>query len=301
MPYQEPQMNSPTTRMSNGQLTVEIAALGAELQSLTTSDGRSWLWNGDPAFWTGRSPVLFPMVGKAPDNQIRVDDTPYDMTQHGFARRSEFTLVSASDTSCRFELLSTPDTRAVYPFDFRLAVEYALDDNRLTVSAEVQNRSAGIMPYGFGFHPAFLWPLPGAEGKPHRVRLDNGAEPELARLEYGLLGDDRLPSPFRGGELTLDHSMFDADAMIFPEGAGEGLTYAAEDGPELKFSFENLPNLALWSKPGVDPAPPFLCIEPWHGTAAAVGSSGELSERPYGTLLPTGQMARYAWSVELPA
>ena len=293
-------MNSPTTRISNGRLTVEIAALGAEMQSLTTADGRSWLWNGDPAFWTGRSPVLFPMVGKAPDNRIRIEGTPYDMGQHGFARRSEFTMVSASETMCRYELSTTPATRAVYPFDFRLAVEHALDGNRLTISAEVENRSDRTMPYGFGFHPAFLWPLPGAEGKPHRVRLDNGAEPKLTRLEDGLVGEGHLPSPFRIGELTLDHAMFDADAMIFPEGAGEGLTYSAEDGPALHFAFENLPNLALWSKPGVDPAPPFLCIEPWHGTAATVGSSGELSERPYATLLPAGQSARYAWSVELP-
>ncbi|RWX76059.1 aldose 1-epimerase family protein [Neorhizobium lilium] len=294
-------MNTSTKRLSNGRISVEIAALGAELQTLTTADGKSWLWNGDAAFWTGRSPILFPIVGKAPDNRIRIDGTPYDMAQHGFARRSQFTLATSTDTLCRYELAASEATRAVYPFEFLLSVEYALDDNRLTVSAEVENRDTRIMPFGFGFHPAFLWPLPGAEGKPHRVVLDNGAEPELVRLQEGLVDEGRLPSPFTQGELTLDHGMFDADAMIFPEGAGNGLVYGAEEGPALNFSFDNLPNIALWSKPGTDPAPPFLCIEPWHGTAADVGSSGELSERPYSTLLPPGQTSRFAWSVELPA
>lgn len=293
-------MTSQTTRISNGRLTVEIAALGAEMQSLTTADGRSWLWNGDPAFWTGRSPILFPIVGKAPDNQVRIDGQAYEMAQHGFARRSEFALAASTQTTCRYELRSSDATRAVYPFMFLLAVEYALDGSQLSVTAEVENRDARPMPFGFGFHPAFLWPLPGAEGRPHRVRLDNGAEPPLLRLKDGLLNRDKLPSPFQGGELTLDHGMFDADAMIFPEGAGDGLSYVAEDGPQLKFTFRNLPNLAIWTKPGTDPAPPFLCIEPWHGTAAEAGGSAELSQRPYSTLLGSGQIAHFGFSVELP-
>jgi galactose mutarotase-like enzyme len=123
----------------------------------------------------------------------------------------------------------------------------------------------------------------------------------MIRLKEGLVDEGRLPSPFRQGAVTLDHALFDADAMIFPEGAGKGLTYAAEGGPSLAFAFDNLPNLALWSKPGTDPAAPFLCIEPWHGMAAEVGSSGEVGERPFSTLLPAGETARFSWSVVLPA
>jgi galactose mutarotase-like enzyme len=294
-------MPSQITRIANEYLTVELSSLGAEMQSLVTADGRSWLWNGDPAFWAGRAPVLFPMVGKAPDNRIRVHGAPYEMAQHGFARRSEFVLAQSTSGSCRFELAPSDATRAVYPFEFLLAVEYALESSRLTVSAEVENRDGEPMPFGFGFHPAFVWPLPGAQGRPHTVTLHNGAEPALARLEEGLLGPKSLPSPFTAGKLTLDHSMFEADAMIFRQGAGKGLTYAAQDGPALNFSFDNLPNLALWTKPGTVPDAPFICVEPWHGTAAALGSSGELSERPYSVILQPGEKSRFGFSVELPA
>lgn len=294
-------MTSQTTRLSNGRLSVEVSALGAEMQALTTADGRSWLWNGDPAFWTGRAPVLFPIVGKAPDNRVSVDGTAYDMAQHGFARRSEFTLAASTETSCRYELASSDATRAAYPFLFRLTVDYALDGNRLSVTAEVANHDERPMPFGFGFHPAFLWPLPGGEGRQHRVLLDNGGEPPLLRLQDGLLNMEKHNSPFRAGELLLDHAMFDADAMIFPEGAGSGLTYAADGGPALKFAFRNLPNLAIWTKPGTDPAPPFLCIEPWHGMAAEAGGSAELSQRPFSTILAPGQTAQFGFSVELPA
>jgi len=283
-------------RIGNQYLTVEVSPLGAEMQSLTSTDGRAWLWNGDPTFWSGRSPILFPIVGKAPGDKVGIDGKSYAMAQHGFARRREFALTTSSDTLCRFELVASPETRIVYPFEFRLAVQHEINNRAVTVSAEVTNNDKIAMPFGVGFHSAFAWPLPGAEGRPHAVVLDNGAEPELVRIESGLIKPDRLPSPFVSGRLNLDHAMFVDDAMIFPEAAGAGLRYGTEDGPALKFRFENLPNLALWTKPGA----PFLCVEPWHGTAAVLGSSNELRERPYTVVLEPGASARFAFTVEIP-
>jgi galactose mutarotase-like enzyme len=286
-----------TTRIANPHVSVEISALGAEMQTLATADGRAWLWSGDAAWWSGRAPILFPMVGRAPDNRVTIDGQTYEMNQHGFARRSEFTLAASSEVMCRYELTASDATRAAYPFDFRLALTYALDGRRLGVSAEVENGDRRPMPFGFGYHPALVWPLPGASGRAHTITLDNGAEPALVRLRDGLVDPQPLPSPFKAGTLVLDASMFEADAMIFPQGAGTGLTYAAEGGPALKFSFENLPNLALWQKPGA----PFICIEPWHGTAVEAGGSDDLARRPYAVILPAGETARFAFTVELPA
>lgn len=285
-----------TTRIANDKLSVEISALGAEMQSLKTQDGREFLWNGDAAWWTGRSPILFPIVGKAPDNRIEVDGKSHEMSQHGFARRSQFTLAAADAASCRYELAASDATRAVYPFEFLLALTHSLEGDTLIVAAEVENRDTRPMPFGIGFHSAFLWPLPGAADAPHVVTLANGGEPSLTRLQDGLVTDDRLLSPFSAGRLALSHDLFEADAMIFAEGAGEKLTYGVEDGPQLVFQFENLPNLALWQKVGA----PFLCIEPWHGTAARTGASGAIEDRPYTVTLGAGEKARFAFSVKLP-
>jgi len=284
-------------RIANAHLSVEVSSLGAELQAVTTLDGRNWLWDGDPAWWSGRSPILFPMVGKAPNDTVTIDGEAFAMAQHGFARRSEFTLAASDDTMCRHDLTSSYATRAIYPREFRLGVTYALDGRKLIVTAEVENNDTRPMPFGFGFHPAFVWPLPGAGARPHTITLGNGAEPGMVRLDNGLIRPERLASPFRGGRLVLDPAMFTDDAMIFPDGAGTDLTYAADGGPALKFSFENLPNLALWQKPGA----PFICIEPWHGTAALRGGSGDLAERPYSTVLAPGDTARFGFSVEWPA
>lgn len=284
-----------TIRIASDQLAVEVSTLGAEMQSLRTADGRDFLWNGDAAWWTGRSPILFPIVGKAPDDRLAVNGKTYPMAQHGIARRREFAIIEQTATSCRHELLSSPETREVYPFDFRLVLEHALDGNRLSVNATVQNSGEALLPFGIGFHPAFLWPLPGADGKPHEVILDNGGEPGVIQLEGGLIGRTLPTSPFKAGRLTLKPDLFANDALIFPEDAGTGLTFQAEDGPSLHFTFENLPNIALWQKPGA----PFLCIEPWHGMAAHAGGTAELVERPYTVALPAGEEMRFGFTVEI--
>ena len=284
------------SRIANDRLTVEVSSLGAEMQRLDTADGRAFLWDGDAAWWSGRSPILFPIVGKAPGDEIALEGKRYPMKQHGFARRSEFTLIEAGPDFCRHRLTSNTETLAVYPYDFTLTLEHRLNGAALTVTATVENTGSDSMPYGIGFHPAFRWPLPGAEGQAHGITLANGAEPQLAQLADGLIAPELLPSPFRAGKLVLSHDLFEADALIFPEGAGEALTYGVDGGPALAFTFDNLPNLALWQKPGA----PFLCVEPWHGMAARADASHELAERPYTTALAAGDSARYGFTVTLP-
>ncbi|WP_338721018.1 aldose 1-epimerase family protein [Devosia sp. XK-2] len=283
------------TRIANDQITVDVAALGAEMQSIQTRDGRHWLWHGDAAHWTGRSPILFPIVGKAPNDTISVEGLRLQMSQHGFARRSNFELVVEESDRCVYRLTASEASRAMYPFDFQLDVEHVVEGRAVVVSTEVTNRDHRVMPFGIGFHPAFAWPLPGAEGRPHLVELDEGGAPALHRLSGGLVEPEALPSPFENGRLVLEQNLFAQDAMLFPEGAGAGLLYGPEAGPQVHFTWENLPNFALWTKPGGD----FICLEPWHGTAAEVGGSDELGERPFSELLGPGARARYSFRAEL--
>ncbi|WIJ25738.1 aldose 1-epimerase family protein [Devosia sp. RR2S18] len=281
--------------IASDQLSVAISPLGAEMQRLTTSDGRDWLWDGDPAFWTGRAPILFPIVGKAPNDQVRIEGELYPMGQHGFARRTEFDLVSSEASSCRFELSASGTTKSIYPFSFRLTLDYRVEERSVHIAAVVENRDEQPMPFGFGFHPAFLWPLPGCEGEPHWVRLDNSAEPAMVRLAAGLVKPERLPSPFEGGDVTVQHAFFDADAMIFPDGAGTGARFQSGE-TAVQLGWHNLPNFALWSKPG---EAPFLCLEPWHGMAAEVDGSDRIEDRPFTTVLEAGKSAQFGLRVEL--
>ena len=283
--------------IANVDLRVVVAPMGAEMQSITTADGGEWLWHGDPQFWNGQAPILFPIVGKAPDDQVSIEGQLFAMSQHGFARRSVFTLVEQGEDHCRFELRASSVTHEVYPFEFVLAVSYRLEGREVVVEAEVTNADGRAMPFGLGFHPAFAWPLPGCAGEEHRVVLDNGAEPARAKLEGGLLSAELLPSPFKAGELALKHGLFDEDALVFPQGAGSGIRFVADSGKGLHFTWSNLPAFALWSKPKMEA--PFLCLEPWHGMAARVGAGPALEKRPLTLVLEPGGVARFGFAVEI--
>ena len=55
--------------IQNRCLTVQIEDLGAQLASIRDSQGREFLWQGSPASWPRRAPILFPsrrrpMTGK---------------------------------------------------------------------------------------------------------------------------------------------------------------------------------------------------------------------------------------------
>ncbi|MBQ2308518.1 MAG: aldose 1-epimerase family protein, partial [Clostridia bacterium] len=44
--------------IKNEHLTATVSTLGAELQSLCDKDGKEYIWQGDPAVWSGRAPIL---------------------------------------------------------------------------------------------------------------------------------------------------------------------------------------------------------------------------------------------------
>ncbi len=282
-------------KIENEALIVEISTFGAEIQSINSKDGRQWLWNGDEAWWNGRAPLLFPIVGGSLNDTVSINGNDYTLQRHGFTRKSEFKLVEKTETSCVFELEWTDATLSVYPFKFTLRATYILEGAKLTNSLEVINQDDQDMPFGVGFHPAFNWPLPGASAdEPHFITLENGAEPQMMRLnETSLFAEALLPSPFKDGKVQLDHSQYEDDAMVFPAGAGSKLSYGTQAGAKLHFEFENLPNLALWQKPGA----PYICIEPWHGMAGVDGKGTDIMDRPSTFVLQAGQSQSFQYSV----
>jgi len=277
-------------RIANSDLTVDIASLGAELQSIVSADGSQWLWHGDPQWWSGRAPLLFPVVGKSPDGKVTVDGRQYPMQPHGFARHSEFEVVTERPDTVTLMLKASNATRESFPFEFFLSVTYALEGKALVTTVEVGNLDNRDMPFGFGFHPAFVWPLPGGEGKRHLLKISLDEEPRFLQLDAdGLILPEAHESPFTNGEMTLEHQLFDNDALLFPFGIGQGITYAAEGGSSVVLSWTNLPNFAVWQKEGA----PYICLEPWHGMAARKGAGDGMTARPSTVVLAPNATARF--------
>jgi galactose mutarotase-like enzyme len=66
-------------KISNDFLMFEADSRGAEPMSIKTlQEPVEFLWQGDPQYWTGRSPTLFPIVGALKNNRYRVQGKEYE-------------------------------------------------------------------------------------------------------------------------------------------------------------------------------------------------------------------------------
>lgn len=66
-----------------------------------------------PCILKRHSPVLFPIVGSVWENEYRNEGIPYILTQHGFARDMEFTLVSEKEDEVCYCLTSKRDVAEI--------------------------------------------------------------------------------------------------------------------------------------------------------------------------------------------
>ncbi|WP_289294421.1 aldose 1-epimerase family protein [uncultured Reyranella sp.] len=278
--------------ISSPLLRAEISSTGAELVRLQDSAGADLLWDGDPAFWTGRSPLLFPMVGRARGDRIMVAGRAYEMGQHGFARTSTFTPVRSDAASCTWRLEASEETRRRYPFDFRLDVTYRLEGATLHMEADVTNMGDAVMPASFGFHPALRWPLP--YGKPrsaHEVVFEKDEPAPIRRPVDGLLSTAQFPTPVRDRRLPLSDELFDAGALIFDTLASRSLVY----GGAIRVDFPRMPHLGLWTRPGAG----YVCIEPWQGYASPEGFDGDFADKPGMVAIAPGATEVFAMAISV--
>jgi len=279
-----------------GGISAAVLAQGAELCSLRDMEGHERLWQAGP-LWPRHAPVLFPIIGRLPGDTLHHDGQDYHLGQHGLARDCRFTWLDRSDTVCRLVLEDSTQTRALYPFAFRLELTFSLTDDSLEVHHRVSNPGDVVLPASLGGHPAFMWPtVPDAPRDAHRLLF---AEPEPApirRISQGLLLPDTLPTPINGRELLLRDSLFDADAVILDHPASRSVRFGAPGHPGLEVSWDGFHELGIWSKPG---GAPFLCIEPWYGFTSPQDFKDDFVRKPGLMLIPPGENRELSWRVKM--
>lgn len=285
--------------IGNGAITASICPFGAELVSLRDASGAQWMHDGDRRWWSGRAPLLFPIVGALADNRLRHHGRDYAMEKHGFARRSLFARGPASQDSVRFTLRDSDTTRAHYPFAFRLDVDFRVAGTTLHTTATIANNGDEPLPFSFGYHPAFVWPLPSAGAKEgHRLTFERREDAPIRAIvpDTGLMLPDPVPSPLSDGRsFAPEAAHFVGDALIWDRLDSRSLTWGVPDGAQLRVDFPDMAMMGLWQVPGA----PYLCIEPWAGHADPVGYDGEFSDKPGVTVLPPGASVAYRMDLTL--
>jgi galactose mutarotase-like enzyme len=270
-------MTKDSFTLGNDTMTATVTAEGAELCSLKNAQGLELLWQAGAA-WPRHAPLLFPIVGRLKNDELRHRGKIYPMTQHGFARDHRFDWVQREPTSCKLQLADNAATRARYPFAFRLSVAYTLNDADLEIGLGITNTGNEMLPASIGAHPAFNWPLlPGLAKEDYSLVFSREEALPIRRLKDGLLRAAPEPTPVRGNTLALSERLFDDDAIILDRPASHSVRFAADRGPQVEVSWEGFRELGIWSKPK---SAAFLCIEPWHGFASPADFDCEFKDKP---------------------
>ena len=276
--------------LQNEILTVEISEHGAELQSIRNASAE-YLWQGDPAYWGRRSPVLFPIVGSVWEKRYRVAGQEFELGQHGFARDMDFVLVSQTENEVRYRLESSEETLAKYPYPFVLEIAYKLHGNKLDVIWDVVNPSSEKIYFQIGAHPAFNYPDYSTEHKERGfLSFGNAQGLECIRIKEKGCVDAETKYPLElpaDGLLPIASDTFDAiDTIMLEDGQiDEVAMYRADRTPWLKVTFD-APVVGIWSPPGK--VAPFICLEPWYGRCDRAGYEGDYREKDWMNSLAPG-------------
>jgi len=277
--------------ISNSHLTATINTLGAELISLVKNN-KNYIWQVDEMYWNKTSPLLFPIVGRLKNDSYTFNGKTYELPRHGFARNLEFSFDKKSDSQVILELNETEETKAMYPFTFKLLVAYTLIGNELVMEYFVRNQSDEVLPFSIGAHPAFA-----IEGNFENYSLQFNKKDlfETHHLENESFNGKTTLVDTKNNSIALNYALFEKDALVFKQLNSNEVTLKNKDKTILKVNYDHFPYLGIWTKQNA----PFLCIEPWCGLADDINHNGNLEEKEGMNHLPAGEDFLRAIRIEI--
>ena len=286
--------------LRNDQVELRVSSLGAEIQSFKDQEGLEYIWQGDPAYWSGRAPHLFPICGSLRENQAFYQEKLLKMPRHGLVRKKEFQVLEADESRLIFSIKPDSDMLEAYPFYFELRVVYRLQGTTCSLTYQIYNQDQEPLPFFIGGHPAFICPLLADEDFSD-YELDFCKNLDLSYptcLPSGLIDrKKRSPLPLENGRLSLSYQLFDQDSLIFENLESKKVTLRSKkSGHGLEVSFKDFAHLILWTSANQGP---FLAIEPWSGLSMDTEESDNFAERKGLAFVQPGQMKSYAYDIKI--
>ena len=273
---------------------------GGELISFRDPDGKEYIWDGNPEYWSGRNPLLFPFVGTLKNGTVRFDGVAYEMSRHGFARSMEYAMVEQTEDRIVMELRDNEETLAKYPYHFQLQVIQQLVEGGFVTTLSVKNTGEKEMPFCIGAHTAFCCPMEEGEifGDYEIVFDQKETAPMLVLTPQGEIAAG-MSEPWMDNQdrFTLDHEVFArVDTIILEQLKSTGVNLQSrKSGCGVRMEFEDFPMLAFWTN-GAKKAP-YICIEPWYGCAAIDNESGDFEDKPHCIILQPGEVKELSYRV----
>lgn len=288
-------------------LQVEFQSLGGALSSIKDKDGVEYLWQGNPTYWSGQAPVLFPICGS-----VRNDTVLYDkeggsqvkgkIPRHGLVRKKEFELVNQTENSVRFAIEDDEEMYANYPYHFRLEITYIVTDKTIRTQYKIYNKEdVKSMPYFIGGHPGFNCPL--LEDEVYEDYYLEFEKPETCTVpkpfpETGMLDfKDRSSWLNNQKELDLAYDLFNYDAVTLDNLESRSVSLKSRKQDKgLKLHFEEFPNLIVWSTLNKGP---FIALEPWSGLSTSLEEGDRLEDKKNVKVVKPGDFDQVGFDIEI--
>lgn len=288
--------------LSNGGLRAEVDSRGGELVSLKDACGTEYIWGGDPAFWDGKNPVLFPNVGILKDGRAVMKGETYQIPQHGFARDQEFSVLEQGADYIVLELRENQAALARYPYSFSLQARHQLKEDGFSTRLRVKNPGTEPMPFCIGTHTGFNCPLrPGERFGEYEIVFDQPEDLDTLLLtpDGRISHRERERLGANQDRFALDHALFARlDTVMLDRLHSTGVSLLHRDtGRGLRMEFGGFPMLAIWTE-GKKKAP-FVCLEAWQGCAAMDNDTGLFTDKPYCVVLEPGAAREWEYTVTL--
>jgi len=277
--------------LESNSLVVSVNSFGAELSGIKCKKtGMEYLWQGEAPFWRGRSPVLFPMVGRLHNSMYSYKGKTFEMPIHGFASKSDFT-VTEELGKLIFTLQDSPATRLIYPFAFLLEVVFTLEGQRITTEYKVTNPSdSEELVFGIGGHPGLMF-------NDYYLEFE-GVDVLTGTVvsERGFLKDETFQLSLKNSCLPLTYDLFEKYlTLVFVDTPAKKVTLkSAKDDISVAMEFDTQ-HFGVWTQPGA----PFVCLEPWDGLPDYEGFCGDFSNKRGNHILMPGDFKIFSTSIKI--
>ncbi len=284
-----------THYIENEYLKIGVKEYGCELTSVYgKKEEIEYLWQGDEKFWTGQSPILFPIVGRLIDDKYTLNGKEYEMPKHGFARKMNWSFSGKKGNSISFTLMQTEDTLKLYPYNFTVTVTFTIEKNKLSVSHHIDNNNSSTMYFSLGAHPAFNCSI----GDVLSFDENETLETEKIDLVRSLRIPETYPVLNNEKDIIITEDIFNEDALILHSIKSENITLKSRlHSRTVKFNLGGAPYLGIWSKPGA----PYVCIEPWCGVNDSAEKKDDFSKKDGINALKPEESFIFTWTAEFNA
>lgn len=237
--------------LDNGILHLELENKGGEMKRLLYK-GYDVLYTGDSIFWDGKNPTLFPFISHYKGDTYNYDGHEYTCEKHGVIRNSVLTTIVENDNEVAFKLDANDYTIKRYPFNFRYIIRYRVEDSKVIINYEIENRDTKVMPFTFGIHPGFIV----RDFTKTKLIFSNNEDAIL--FDYQRDKESNISLKEYDGEKILE-DISKLETVMFKNLKSKYITLKMEEY-EIKLDKSDFKYLALWTK---NKDCKFLCLEPW--------------------------------------